>query len=371
MLLTAFDVAMRTLFFVCTAIFASSLSLTSQRCTENVVLVTLDGLRWQDVFGGADNRMLNKEDGGVRDILATRKRFTRGDKITNRELLMPFLWQVIAKQGQIFGDPSSNAKATLNNKHKFSYPGYSELICGVVDDTITSNNKFPNRNINVLEYLNNLDPYRGKVATFASWDVHEYILNKARSSIACEVAWQPVTVARNPDRLEELQQLVEQLPRYWDNDVCFDALTFARAKEYLMVKKPRVLYVALGETDEWAHARRYDLYLQMAQRNDKMIQDLWEWLQNDSQYKDKTTLLLTVDHGRGRTPRNWTDHGQNVEGAEEIWMAVLGPDTKPLGIRQDVHARSAMIASTIAALLGEDFHTKVPLAAPTLPGVNQ
>ena len=63
MLLTAFDVAMRTLFFACTAIFASSLSLTSQRCTENVVLVTLDGLRWQDVFGGADNRMLNKEDG--------------------------------------------------------------------------------------------------------------------------------------------------------------------------------------------------------------------------------------------------------------------------------------------------------------------
>ncbi|MGK0520359.1 MAG: hypothetical protein ACJAUC_003064, partial [Planctomycetota bacterium] len=138
---------MRTLALACIALVATTALLpgqlhTEQRRTENVLLVTLDGLRWQDVFGGADNRMMNVTDGGVKDLLATRKRFTRGDKLKNREVLMPFLWQVIAKQGQVFGDPDSNAKATIVNTMKFSYPGYSELICGVVDEAIQSNNKF-------------------------------------------------------------------------------------------------------------------------------------------------------------------------------------------------------------------------------------
>jgi hypothetical protein len=50
-------------------------------------------------------------------------------------------------------------------------------------------------------------------------------------------------------------------------------------------------------------------------------------------------------------------------------MAVLGPDTPALGVRQDVQATQAMIASTVAALLGEDFRSAVPAAAPALPGV--
>lgn len=342
--------------------------LAGQRRTENVLLVTLDGLRWQDVFHGADNRMMNAEDGGVRDLLATRKRFTRSDQEASREVLMPFLWQVMAKEGQLFGDPDNNAKAHIQNPHKFSYPGYSELICGVVDETITSNNKFYNRNVNVLEYLNSLPAYKGSVATFSGWDVHEFIVNKPRSGVFCEVAWQPITVATSERRKRDLQHMLDHLPRYWEN-FSWDALTFARAKEYLEVKRPRVLYIALGETDEWAHARRYDLYLQMMQRNDSMVRELWQWLQQDPQYKGKTSLVVTVDHGRGRTARNWTDHNAKVDGAEEIWMAVLGPDTEALGVRKDVAATQAMIASTVASLLGEDFQERVPNAAPPLPGV--
>lgn len=346
----------------------ASVSLDAQRKTENVLLVTLDGLRWQEVFSGADNRMMNAEHGGVKDLLATRRRFTRGTPKASREVLMPFLWQVIANEGQVFGDPKRNARAHILNPHKFSYPGYSELLCGIVDDTITSNGKIPNRNITVLDFLNQMPSYHGKVATFSGWDVHEHIVNEKRSGVFCEVAWQPITVASSKQRMAELQQMVDHLPRYWEG-FCFDALTFARAKEYLLQNKPRVLYLALGETDEWAHGRRYDLYLQMAQRNDAMVRELWQWLQQQPQYAGKTSLVLTVDHGRGRTERNWTDHGANVEGAEEVWMAVMGPDTEALGVRKDVTATQAMIASTVAHLLGEDFQKLVPEAAPPLPGV--
>jgi hypothetical protein len=347
-------------------LFAST--LCAQRKTENVLLVTLDGLRWQDVFTGADNRMMNQQDGGVRDLRQLRKEFYRGSPEVRRALLMPFLWYVIAEQGQIFGDPSKDARAVVTNPHKFSYPGYSELLCGLVDTTIDSNNKFPNPNVTVLEFLNGRPGFEGKVAAFSGWDVHEYIVNEQRSGIFCEVAWEPVTVATSERRVRELNRIADSLPRYWAEGFCFDLLTHERSREYLLANKPRVLYVAFGETDEWAHARRYDMYLQMAHRADEMVRDLWETMQTIDQYRGKTTLVLTVDHGRGRTPRDWTDHNAKVEGAEEVWMAVMGPDTPALGVREGVRATQAMIASTVAELLGEDFRAKVPNAAGALPG---
>ena len=130
-----------------------------------------------------------------------------------------------------------------------------------------------------------------------------------------------------------------------------------------------MLYLALGETDEWAHARRYDMYLQMARRNDEMVRDLWETMQGIEQYRGKTSLVLTVDHGRGRSERDWTDHGAEVAGAEEVWMAVMGPDTPALGVREGVQATQAMVAATVAALLGEDLASVTPAAAGALPGV--
>ncbi|MFK7743150.1 MAG: sulfatase-like hydrolase/transferase [Planctomycetota bacterium] len=342
---------------------------SAQQSTENVLLVTLDGLRWQEVFHGADNAMLNKEHGGVRDILATRRSFWRGSDEARRELLLPFLWGTVASQGQLFGDPTRNAKAVVTNPHRFSYPGYGELLSGVVDARIDSNRKFPNPRPTVLSFLHGKPAYADKVAAFSGWDVHEYICDRANTGLFCEVAWQPITVARDASRRASLQGMVDRLPRPWNEGFCFDAVTFARAFEYLQAKRPRVLYVAFGETDEWAHARRYDLYLQMAQRNDRMIAQLWQWLQQDEQYAGKTSLVLTVDHGRGRTPRDWTDHGAKVAGADAVWMAVLGPDTQPLGVRRDVAATQAMIASTVASLLGENFREVAPEAAAALPGV--
>ncbi|MCR9246308.1 MAG: alkaline phosphatase family protein [bacterium] len=336
--------------------------------TENVVLVTLDGMRWEEVFHGADNRMMNVEDGGVKDLLATRRRFWRGTPKARREVLMPFLWHVIAKEGQLFGDRSRQVTAAARNPHKFSYPGYSELLCGFVDERIRSNNKIPNPNVTVLEFLQRIPDYSGRIAAFSGWDVHPYMINEERSGVFVESAFDPITVAATPERQAMLQAQVDHLPRYWEH-FAFDSLTFARAMEYLRVKRPRVLYLALGETDEWAHARRYDLYLQMANRNDRMIRELWEWIQADPQYRDKTSLLITVDHGRGRGPRDWTDHGANVIGAAKVWFAVMGPDTQALGVRENVATTLGMTAATVAALLGEDYRGTDERIAGPLPDV--
>lgn len=56
-----------------------------------------------------------------------------------------------------------------------------------------------------------------------------------------------------------------------------------------------------------------------------------------------------------------------MPGAENIWVAVMGPDVPALGERTAVEVTQSQIAATIAALVGEDFQTASPKAAPRLP----
>jgi arylsulfatase A-like enzyme len=49
------------------------------------------------------------------------------------------------------------------------------------------------------------------------------------------------------------------------------------------------------------------------------------------EYRGKTTLLATTDHGRGASLDDWNSHGTKVEGAEFIWVAAIGPDTPATG----------------------------------------
>ncbi|MBL8896343.1 MAG: AP protein [Planctomycetes bacterium] len=356
---------------VCVALvtaLACSAPLAAQAPAENLILVTLDGLRWQDVFRGMDPRMAHKDHGGVKDLFALDREFRRETPEEARAALMPFLWNVVAVEGQIFGDPEKGARATIANQHKFSYPGYSELLCGFADPRIDSNDKVVNPNRTVLEHLHARPEFRGRIAVFSGWDVHPYMVAAERSALFVQSAWDLPTVATSPERLAWLRASYEQLPRYWPS-FCFDALTFPAAKEYLLARQPRVLYLALGETDEWGHGRRYDLYLQMMRRNDAMLRELWETAQSLERYRGKTALLITVDHGRGRNEKDWTDHGAKVEGAEEVWMAVLSPNVPALGVREKVETKLAQVAATAAQLLGVDYAALEPRAAAPLPGV--
>lgn len=351
---------------------ATSLVLTApaaaQATVENVVLVTIDGLRWQEVFSGADNALMNKDSGGVKDLLRARRLFWRGSPTARRELLMPFFWRRLVPNGQLFGSPEHNSKATVTNKHLFSYPGYNELLCGRADPRIASNQKRPNPNVTVLEWLHDMPDYQGRVAAFTCWDVFPYIINSARSNIPVNSGWAQITEGTDPARLRALQELSDALPRYWAETVRYDGLTYLAAVEYLKKHQPRVLYLALGETDDWAHARRYDLYLAMAQRCDRFLGELWDLLQSMPAYKDKTALVITTDHGRGDDAL-WTDHGKDIPGSEDLWIAVAGPGVPATGIRRDIDVTQAQVAATVAQLLGRDFCASFPEAAKPLPGI--
>jgi hypothetical protein len=335
--------------------------------TRNVVLIVSDGLRWQEIFTGADPTLLNESHGGIWDKEQDlRREFWRDDPLERRRALFPFLWNTVAVRGQIFGNQAQGSVARVTNGLAFSYPGYNEMLTGHPDPKIDSNEFGPNPNVSVFEWLNTLPDLHGKVSVFATWATFKDIFNVARSQLPLQVGWDPPYHGSLTPQQALLNRLYETTTRLDEEDV-YDAFMQVRLLESFTSQQPRVLFVGYGETDDWAHAGRYDLVLHSAHHFDRFVSELWERLQSLPAYRDSTTFIITTDHGRGSGPTEWKEHGIEQKGSENIWIAVLGPDTAPLGERRQTgEVHQAQIAATVAALLGKDYRKAVPAAAPPI-----
>jgi hypothetical protein len=328
------------------------------------VLIVSDGLRWQEVFTGAEEDLLNDGAGGswLPDT-ELRKRYWRDTPAERREALFPFLWGTVAKQGQIFGNQTLGSIARVSNGKAFSYPGYNEMTTGFPNDAIDSNEFGPNPTPSVFEWLNEFEPFRGRVAIYGTWNVFENIFNRRRSGLIIQAGWTPP--GKNPPspRDQLLRRLYETTTPLDEEDVDNSFLQVALL-DYVKSAKPRVLFVGYGETDNWAHQGRYDLVLDSAHRTDGFVKELWDTMQSMPQYRGTTTFIITTDHGRGGGLTEWKEHGVEEKGSENIWMAVIGPDTRALGERHGGPVLvQAQIAATVAALVGRDYPAAVPRAA--------
>ena len=93
-----------------------------------------------------------------------------------------------------------------------------------------------------------------------------------------------------------------------------------------------------------------------------MIEDLWNYIQADPFYKDQTTLFIATDHGRGNNEgMNWTHHNRKTPGSDEVWFAVMGPYSQPLGEIKNEQVFQNQYAGTMAALLGVNFIAPHPI----------
>ena len=270
--------------------------------TRNVVLVTTDGLRWQEVFRGADDALLNKKDGGVADPDALRRAFWRETPRPAARRCSPSSGRPSPAGGRSSATATRRASRDVTNKKNFSYPGYNELFTGSPDPRIDSNEKRPNPNVSVLEWLHRKPAFRGEVAAVASWDLFPFILNVERSGLTVNAGWMPFGGTPLTESQALLNRLMGRSVHDWENSRN-DVLTSQVALEHLRRDTPRVLYVGFGDTDEYAHAGRYDQYLRAAHDADAALKTLWDELQAHPQYRGTTTLIVTTDHGRGEARR--------------------------------------------------------------------
>lgn len=319
----------------------------------NLFIITIDGFRWQEIFNGADEDLIGNEQ--FTPDTATMKMLYWDESVEKRRhKLMPFFWSVIAKKGQLYGNRKFDNKVNVSNVYSFSYPGYNEIFTGHTDIRVSSNKRIDNANVNVLEYLDGKEDFKGKVAAFTSWDVFPYILNEKRCGMMINAGYEDMQGEVSP--AQQMINAVQQKAINYKGETRYDQLTFLTAREYLLQNRPRVLYIGLGETDEHAHHGRYDLYLEQANKIDRMIAELWLWIQTTPGYKDNTSLLITTDHGRGSRDSKWTSHSAFIKGSSQTWIAMMGPGIKSLGeVKGKQQLYQEELAALVARLVGEDF----------------
>lgn len=154
----------------------------SAKKVDNVILITIDGARWKEIFEGADSSLLFNEKFRKTEARRLTGKFWDNDPLKRRQMLCPFLWSTVAKQGRLYGNRNLNSPVSVRNHTSISYPGYAEIFTGYADASIKNNEMLYNGNTNIMEFLNRQKKLKGKVASFASWNrVNGYLNNKRNS----------------------------------------------------------------------------------------------------------------------------------------------------------------------------------------------
>ena len=358
--------------FACCLGFITFCSMASAATEQHnkTVIVTIDGLRWQEAFYGAQLSLIENTE-FVSDIAKTKQQFWSDDLQERQSKLMPFFHKVLMTQGSVIGDREKGSYMRVENPQYFSYPGYNEIFTGRVDRNIRSNQKLANPNVTFLEWLNQQDKYKDQIAIFSGWDVFPYIYNTERSGLKVNAGFAPFNFELANEYQAEiatLNRLQAEIPSPWAT-VRHDAFTFNFARIYLEAEQPEVLVINLGETDDFAHNGKYDAYLSSARQTDRYIEQLWNLLQSLPAYKNNTNLVLITDHGRGADADDWQHHAsqqavqeymqnlahfkQGIVGAEQIWFAGIGPQIAPQGlITASESFTQSQFAATVLSLMG-------------------
>lgn len=276
---------------------------------QNVILITWDGARWQDVFDRTEQAAL--------------------PRFFSRHL----------GRATVFGDPGSTVKFEVANDALVSLPAYQELLTGGPVDC-DGNACGRVRNETLIDTLE-AHGLGGRYAVFGSW--------KSIALAASVLNRRDVDAGRQDGE-----------PGTPWGTARLDRVTWAKAMAAI-ARQPSFLWVALNDADEWGHLGRRERYVRTLRRYDRWLDELLERLEAMPGYGENTTVIITTDHGRGDGD-DWTEHGRSLPESRRIFAFAIGPGTgaKLAGERTFTHRD---IRPTVEALLGLS-----PAARP-LPGV--
>jgi len=339
--------------------------------TQNVILVTLDGVRVQEIFGGIDDTVAAHDAEQIYSEIATsRERYGAPTADARRERLLPFFWRTLVPMGRVFGNPVYGNHVKVQNRVLWSTPGYTEIMTGAPRPEVTDNDSTRHPHRTALEYAReSLDLDFSKVAQIGSWEGFKLAAASRDDAFMMVGVYDTVPAPWGTSQIDQLAALRRQVMGLWEEG-SNDVLTFRMAQAYLVRNQPRLTWLALVNSDDWAHADRYDRYLDYLHLADSLLAELWQTLQSLDAYRDRTTLIITTDHGRGNQGSDWAEHDLAIPGSDDIWLAVIGPDTPDLGeARGAGQLYQGQVAATLLQFLGLDGADFDPAALPAVPGV--
>jgi len=330
--------------------------------TSSVIVIAIDGARWQEMFNGVDPTRTS-----VPELIG---RDARG--------LLPHIYGRMVDGGLAIGAPGRGRPMLASGPAYLSLPGYQELLTGQ-PATACRSNRCPFVGLPTL-----LDRVRvafslppEQVAAIASWermeratstDNHKIVVSAGRHHGATRDA-----LRVSPCASATLDQAAASSAAPGHDDYRADRYTASLALEYLRARRPRVLFVGLGDTDEYGHGGDYRWYLDALGQLDLFVGQLFATLDGMGEYGAQTTVVLTTDHGWSE---DFAAHGGDEPASARVWLFAAGGAIPRRGLVEAARTyHLADVTPSLLALLGIELSPEersslipelVPAAAPAV-----
>jgi hypothetical protein len=302
------------------------------------VVIVLDGARWQDVLMGVDGELASQ---------------AKLDPRSANLPTMPKLMELARARGAVFGAPDSGTVMRASGPNFVSLPGYTEIMGGH-PPTACNDNQCPGTiRPTLADDAREWSISPREVAIFSSWPdlvrvaslhPHTLVVSGGRSLRQNE------PLLREDDEMSDLlDHGASALPWPGDGDFRPDRFTAPLATRYLELARPRLLFLSLGEPDEYAHHGDYASYLESLRFADDAIAGIVDVIDRMGERGRRTAVYVTADHGRAL---DFRDHGARWPESSRSWLVAIG-DVKGRGTiegREERHL--ADIAPTVRAWLG-------------------
>jgi hypothetical protein len=145
-----------------------------------------------------------------------------------------------------------------------------------------------------------------------------------------------------------------------------DELSVYIAKQLMRQLAPSLLWITLHDIDI-AHSGTFSLYLDGIKRSDRLCAELWQAIQTNPEYANKTTMFILPDFGRDsdiESGGNGFQHHRTGDAVSRTtWLMALGPDVKQNAV-VDRRVESTDLIPTLGAYFGFDarFSTGKPIS---------
>lgn len=277
------------------ALWSEGLAAAPYR-TENVVIAIMDGVHYDRTFGDPDHA------------------------------LIPHLWNDLRPQGTYYSN-------FFNNSVTITLAGHGNVMTGA------------------WQYMRN----RGAVQTRPT--VIHYLADEA--SLGKNQAWVVFGkgyYAYNPETtFPAYKGSYEPGFAYGLGEATYqdDYDVLEKVTEVMKADRPRIVFANFGVTDHTAHTGNWEYHTGAVKNCDTVLFKLWNAIQADPHYRDKTTLIITSDHGYmdDGVHDGFAEHGDASEGSRRVMLLLLGPDIRK-GHAVTSPAYHIDIAPTVGELLG-------------------
>ncbi len=302
------------------AVAADVVNRKGPPAAKHVIVVTLDGVRWQEVFQGVD------------PTLAEVANLPRAS-VVDGPTLLPNLYRWFFARGTVLGSPDAGAGFSPSGPRFVSLPAYLELATGSQTPCFSNDCGVEPP----WTFLEEVAKLRGKkpsdVAVYASWEKIQ------------EAAWSGPTANM---RVSAGRDEGDVMPA-WPGTGAYrpDLYTASKAMKHLTLELPTLLWLSLGDSDEHAHRGDYRGYLDAIRFADQALGEIVARVSEAGEL-DTTTIFVTTDHGRDK---NFTDHGGRK--SAQTWLAARGGPVGARGVVPVARARHLKdLAPTVLYTLG-------------------